>query len=143
MIKPSESKEDELYFDLTIAKSKDKTLFLRIPQAPIHWLSSQTKSLKNIPLWEGTLHDLEEATLIVSLNEEDTSPVNVDDLIGSVHISIKNQQGKIASEWRIPENNKQLSPAKMPSKHTAKMTFNGDDAQYEIILILAFKPIKT
>ena len=107
-IKTTEKQGDELYFDLTVAKSKEPTSFLRIPEPPMHWPSQNINQLKNITLWRGELKNFQEATFLLSLNEEDVAPILVDDLIGSIHISVKSENGMLMSEWLIPGKNQKI-----------------------------------
>lgn len=143
MIKAQETGGDELYLSMSIAKKDRPTEYLRIPEAPIHWLSDKVGQLKNVPLYSQELASGTTVAVITSLIDEDLPYWNIDDLLGSVRVRIKNEHGKLMTSWDMP-NQTTENDTKQPSEHLGKNTnkiqkfdITGDGAHYVLFFSLS------
>ena len=135
-IKTSEKVGDELYFDISVFPSYKLPSHERIPQKPIHWPSRGIHHLNNLGLWKGVLKPQQVVTLIISLMEMDAPPWDTDDLIGSVRIRLKNNNGTLETSWSIP--NRVDAPVAVLGQGGQKEKFNllGENSNYELMLKL-------
>lgn len=125
-IHAQEQSGDELYFSVTEFPEKSAPRHYRIPSFPSHWMSDYLKNVKNIVLWQKSYATCEKTEVLISLVEADLPPWNVDDLLGSVELKVTCDQGKMHTEWSIP--NKE-NTAKMPNMENA-FAFTGDHSEY-------------
>lgn len=138
--KTEEKKGDDVYFSITEYSSLGHSKEDRVPVSPAHWLSKQLSGVKNIPLWEASLKENEEVKLIISLNEQDFPPWDVDDLLGSAQLSLKNHAGKLEKEWSIPvfEETKEVE-IQHPFSNPQAYLFKGAGAQYRVAFFVEEK----
>jgi hypothetical protein len=94
-----ENPMDELYFDISIYRPHQSAIYKRIPSLPTNWLSYMTPAIQRLPLWSDLLKEGEALTIILSLNDADSPPWDIDDVIGLVKIQIKNNQGRLQVIW--------------------------------------------
>lgn len=134
LIKEGEVGGDELYIDMSIAKSNTPTEFIRIPEKPMHWPSRLAKQIKNVSLWSGTLAPNQKLTALISLLESDDSIINVDDFIGSMQVMIENQKDHLTLDWKIPDASTQ--PKTLPKNigEVGHYRFSGSNGTYEIYI---------
>lgn len=138
--KRSEARGDELYFNITqYSNFKDK-LESRIPEYPMHWLSKQLTSLKNVVLWQGELKERERIRLVLSLLDQDLQPWDLDDAIGAAEVHLLNQKGKLKIQWGVPKfdkNNKEVEMLKraVPQRYV----FKGDGSRYDVAFSVEHK----
>lgn len=124
---------DELYFDMSVAKTNEATRFLRLPEAPMHWPSRLVEQIKDVTLWTAPIAQNEQATILLSLNEEDSAPVDLDDFIGSLQVTVKNEKGVLKVEWQVPNNAEKLEQTTQKDKNNKvmKFIFSGSGTRYE------------
>lgn len=120
---------DELYFSITEFPSKGRPSHYQIPEFPSHWLSEHLKGVQNVILWEKASKECEPVKVIISLVEEDLPPWNIDDLLGSIELNVKCENGKLATQWNIP--NKE-NTAVIGNVNNA-FSFSGKNAEYHAI----------
>ncbi len=131
--KTSEKGDDELYFNIVQQSNLNGNRENRMPEFPMHWLSSELGSLKNVVLWEGKIQTGESIKLILSLLEQDTPPWNPDDAIGAAEVNLLNQNGKLKMEWVVPtfkKNNPNVEMLKVAK--TQRYIFKGDGSRYDV-----------
>ena len=131
-IHAQEKSGDELYFTVTEFPEHKAPRHYRIPSYPTHWMSDYLKNVKNIILWQRSLATCEKTNVLISLVEADLPPWNVDDLLGSVEFKVTCDQGKMKTEWAIP--NKE-NTAQIMNKEGA-FAFTGDHSEYHTIFTL-------
>ncbi|MDF2866781.1 MAG: hypothetical protein K0S11_251 [Gammaproteobacteria bacterium] len=135
VVKQQERRGDELYFDIAEYTKDGLQQFYRVPEKPIHLLSSHLDKIKDFKLWHNTLKDGESAQVVVSFIEEDYSPWDLDDLIGVVKLRIKNEGGKLIAHWSMPNTtNKGLLLNQDNKQHRFVLT--GSSANYQLDLQL-------
>lgn len=138
--KTVEAGGDELYLDVTEYPSKGKASHFRVPEYPLHWPSRYLSKLKQVPIWDRAINENESVTLILSLVEQDTPPWNTDDMVGSIRVKLKNENGELQTSWSMP--NRVDAPVTVLSKHgkAEKFELLGDRGNYEVYFLL--KPMK-
>lgn len=131
-IHAQEQSGDELYFNITEFPENKPARHYRIPSYPSHWMSDYLKNVKNLTLWQKSYSQCEKTDVIISLVEADLPPWNVDDLLGSVEFKVTCEQGKMHTNWVIP--NKE-NTAKILNSESA-FAFTGDHSEYHAIFKL-------
>ncbi len=135
-VKTTENMGDELYIGITEYYSDGNSEYRRIPEYPIRWTSKSLRALKNISLWSGELEDGETVELVFSLIEMDVAPWNIDDLIGTVKLKIKNENGKVRSDW---VNGNRIVPLHSFKKIDKEFFLDGDGGLYNLAMHLVKK----
>ena len=82
-------------------------------------------------LWEGLLQNKEAIQLVVSLIEQDMPPWDLDDHIGSVKITLANDNGKLQTKYSIPNFQDQPEVIQPNSKYPL-FILKGDGSQYKV-----------
>jgi hypothetical protein len=146
VIKESELGGDELYISLSVRRPARSTEYIRIPANPDHWLSRKISLVKNARLWSEPLKVGETVTIIVELNEHDTSVLNPDDLVGIMRVKLKNKNGVLDFKWdKLNEIDLRTGPdlAKnipdLSSKSSGKIgifDLKNSDSHYQVQLML-------
>src|SRR5690606_15255973 len=108
----------------------EKPRHYEVPEFPLHWLSKYVDKLSNVLLWEKVVEDEQGVSIVLSLIERDAPPWNLDDLIGSVKLKLKNEKGKLTKEWSIP--NKNVTHRLSDDDNVFILT--GDGGEYHIAL---------
>lgn len=103
VIQPQEQRGDEIFLHITEFPLNSKPKHYYIPHRPAHWLSKHLAQVQNINLWQKQ-GVCEPTNVLISLVEEDAEPWNINDLLGSVMLRIKCENGKINKEWSIPDS---------------------------------------
>ena len=125
---------DELYFSVTEVPRDakcEKCKFrlpkhYQVPNYPSHWLSKYSNKINNITLWKKTVNGCESTDVVFSLVEEDLPPWNLDDLLGSIELKIRCENGKLATHWEIPNGKITAQIADNPNG----FSFTGKKAEY-------------
>jgi len=134
VIQEQEKSGDELYFSVTevpLDKKWEKGKFplpkhYQVPAFPSHWLSKYADKIHDVTLWKKTGKGCESTDVLFSLVEEDTPPWNLDDLLGSVKLQMRCENGKTVTHWEIPDSK---ITASVPQKSNT-FSFTGDGAEY-------------
>ena len=126
-IKLTEKSGDELYMDIGVYRAQKKGRFYRVPKFPGNWPSSHLDKIKKVTLWSEPVKEGERVILIVSLLEQDMTPMNPDDLIGSMRVDLKNEKGVLNVQWSIP------------NRTTGPVTILGEDGHIERFELLSEK----
>ncbi len=113
VITPTEREGDELYFDISIYQPNQPTQYLRVPAKPVTWSLKAVDNLKQVSLWSQPLQSGQSITLVVSLLDSDGSVLNPDDLIGSMRVDLKNEKGKLQTNWSMPNRVERLGKQAM------------------------------
>jgi len=92
-IHPTEPRGDELYFSITEFSSKALPRNYLIPEYPMHWLSGNLKDIKNVPLWDKIVQEGESTSIVFSLIEQELPPFFADELVGTVQLKVRNENG--------------------------------------------------
>jgi len=132
MLKSTEHYGDELYLVVTEFNSRNDNQQYTIPRYPITWPSRALDQVHDLKVWSGSLYDGDEVDLSIELVEHDAPPFNVDDSIGSAELKLKNNKGKLTTEWTTRHgmtDHQEKKDAKQTSHH---YTFKGDGGEYLI-----------
>lgn len=126
-IKSQEKSGDELYISVTEFPKDGTPKHYQIPSFPTHWLSEHLSSIKDVTLWERSSKGCADNKVVFSLVEEDIPPWNLNDLIGSVVLEMKCENGKQSHTWTIP------NPSVTEPVEGVKdaFIFKGDNARYQ------------
>lgn len=124
---------DELYFDITEYTQQGLEQVYQVPKKPLYLSSNHLAKFKNIELWHKTLKPEEVVLLLVSLVEADNVPWNLDDIIGIIKIRMKNEDGKLVSDWSMPNR---VQTSKVTSK-LRRFELKGSNAAYQLDLQLS------
>lgn len=136
-VKPSERGGDELYMNVTVYPSQGHSQNFQVPDFPLHWLSKHVDKINNLNLWAGALKTGESVNIVLSLIEQDAPPFNPDDLVGTVNVFIKNDNGQLISTWKLP-NRSDAKPVEMSELGKQEsFTFTGEDSTYDATFAMA------
>ncbi|HRE30774.1 MAG TPA: hypothetical protein PLD88_02260, partial [Candidatus Berkiella sp.] len=131
-IHAQEASGDELYFSITEFPEKKPPRHYRIPSYPTHWMSDYLKNVKNIALWQKSYSECEKTDVLISLVEADLPPWNIDDLLGAVEFKVTCEDGKMHTQWSIPNKD---NTAKIMNGDSS-FSFTGDRSEYHAIFKL-------
>jgi hypothetical protein len=134
VIRQQEKTGDELYFSVTEIPYDTKSekgkfrlpKYYQVPNFPSHWLSKYANKIHDVTLWKKVANTCESTDVIFSLVEQDVPPWNLDDLLGSVKLEMRCENGKMTAYWEIP--NSKIT-ARVPHSPNA-FFFTGDGAEY-------------
>lgn len=132
MIKEAEWLGDDLYFDMSILRIKQPTKYIRVPEFPLHWPSSKINTLRSTLLWSEPLKSGQKIILIVSLMDQDSKPLNPDDVIGLIRIELKNENGDLNLRWSMP--NQKSAPINGAINTIQKFELSNVHGHYELYL---------
>lgn len=102
-IRPQEYWGDELYISVTEFPEQGVPSRYQIPHYPGHWLSDYLKKVQGVTLWKKRWDQCKNVQIIFSLVEEDLEPWDLDDLLGSVELRLRCENGKVKAQWLIPD----------------------------------------
>ncbi|WP_133128258.1 hypothetical protein [Legionella nagasakiensis] len=134
VIKEGEWLGDNLYFDISVLKANQPTKYLRVPKFPLRWPSAKIDSLKPITLWSEPIKNREKVSLIVSLVDQDSKPMNPDDVIGLIRVELKNENGNLQARWSMP--NQKWTPVVSGVNSMQKFDLSNVNGHYEVFLSL-------
>lgn len=137
-VRTAEKRGDELYVSVTEYNSSASPVNYRIPEYPLHWLSKGPKEITDVLLWANTFKEGEGASVIFSLIEQDTPPWDLDDLIGTIKLKVRNEKGKLKREWVIPH---QAGHQVIPENQNS-FVLKGNNVEYYMVLKLEEKKDK-
>ncbi len=133
LIQHQEADGDELYFDVSVFRSKEPTQYLRVPAKPFHWKSQRIQDVSNMTLWSDMIKKGEDVTIIVSLMETDMTALYPDELIGSVRVKFKNENGVLHTRWSMPNHVGEVA-FKGKKESVQKFDLVNDGAHYKVDL---------
>jgi hypothetical protein len=126
-IKQQERLGDELYVSISEFTQGSEPRHYQIPAYPAHWVSKYLNQINHLTIWQRPLNQCESTDVVISLVEEDFGPWSNEDLIGSVRLHIRCDNGKMTTHWDIP-NKKITTPV---NGKPNVFTFSGNNAKYE------------
>ena len=134
----SEENGDEVYLSVTKYSNQGHPEEFRIPSAPNNWFFKRLYEAKNVTLWEGKLAKGEEVKLMISIAEQDFPPWDVDDLIGTVEVTLKQVKGRLVEEWSIPamDGQPKIEDKGAVSGKGRRFVLHGDNSRYDVELIV-------
>lgn len=134
VIKEGEWFGENLYFDISVLRINQSTQYIRIPEFPLGWPSSSTNTLKQTTLWSEPIESGKKVILIVSLMDQDSKPLNPDDVIGLIRIELKNEKGNLHARWSMP--NQKSAPVIGTIGTIQKFELSNIHGHYEVYLSL-------
>lgn len=134
VLKEGEWFGDNLYFDISILRVNQPTQYIRIPEFPLSWPSSRLNTIKSTMLWSDSLKNGQKVILIVSLMDQDSKPLNPDDVIGLVRVELKNEKGDLHALWSMP--NQKSAPVIGAIRAVEKFELSNVHGHYEVYLSL-------
>lgn len=138
-IQPTEIDGDELYIDVEIRQANQVRNVWRVPQKPGYWSSHRLSALKPFVVWSGSIAEGDEVIAYVSLVEMDANPLNPDDVIGTVRVTMQNKQGMIQAQWsRLNEEEGEKGQPLLIEKEGHIFKFKTSKAVY--MMDLSLKP---
>lgn len=135
-IKTGEKNKDELYMTITTYHSRGEAEHYRFPRNPLTWPSDQLEKMTGVDLWDGVLRNGESVTIVFSLIEQDMPPWNTDDLVGTVHLHLKNEAGQLISEWKAGNHIEAPAVVSRLKSSERKFTLVGEHGRYELFFTL-------
>jgi hypothetical protein len=136
-LKIQEHWSDELYFDITEYTQRGLEQFYQVPKKPLYLSSKHLSKIKDIKLWHKILKPGEVVLLLVSLVEQDNAPWDLDDIIGIVKIRMKNEGGKLVSDWSMPNATQMAKAAASKVVRLRHFELKGSSAAYQLDLQLS------
>lgn len=125
-IKSQEKRGDELYISVTEFPTVGTPSHYQIPNFPTHWLSARLTNVKDVTIWRKNIKSCDNVKVIFSLVEQDIAPWNIDDLLGSVELTLTCENGKLVPNWVIP--NSAITQKVQNEKDS--FSFTGENAVY-------------
>jgi hypothetical protein len=134
----SEENGDEVYISVTKYSNLNPPEEFRIPSSPDNWFFKRLAEIKNVTLWQGNLIKGEEIKLMISITEQDFPPWDVDDLIGTLQVTLKEVKGRLVEEWRIPtmDGQPKIEDKGPVADKGRRYILHGDNSRYEAELIV-------
>jgi hypothetical protein len=134
----SEENGDEVYISVTKYSNIGHPEEFRIPSAPENWFFKRLEEVKNVTLWQGRLIKGEEIKLMITIAEQDFPPLDVDDVVGTLRVNLKEEHGRLVEEWLIPEMDGQpkIEDKGPVSGKGRRYVLHGDNSRYEAELIV-------
>jgi hypothetical protein len=134
----SEENGDEVYISVTKYSNLSHPEEFRIPSSPNNWFFKRLNEANNVTLWQGNLVQGEEIKLMISIAEQDFPPWDVDDLIGTLQVTLKEVKGRLVEEWRIPtmDGQPKIEDRGPVSGKGRRFILHGDNSRYEAELIV-------
>lgn len=126
----------KVYLHITEYNSTGTARAFTVPNLPLNWPARHIHPVDNLQIWGGALKENQSTSLVVLIMEHNAKPWNTDDLIGVVTINIKNQQGKLISEWTIPNRNTRPGIGQRFGYVTQQVRLNKDSDSYAIDFVL-------
>lgn len=136
-IQTTEKSGDELYLMVTVFHpNKRQAEYVILPPKPFFWRSKDLDKITETTLWKQRLQEGQGVTIWISLVEKDLAPWDVDDLIGSLILHLKNDKGKIISQWDMGK--KAEGPKELMFGHSKIQSFDleGHSGHYSVKLDL-------
>jgi len=99
-----ESGGEEIFLHITAYHSNGKSESMTLPRHPSFWPSEHLEKVSDVDVWDGILRENESVVLLISAMEKDFHPWNTDDLIGTIRLRMINMNGRLKSEWSIPNS---------------------------------------
>lgn len=94
---------DELFIEVTEFPENSKPKVYYAPTRPSHWLSKYINNVHDVVIWKRESKGCESTDLLISLVEEDSEPWDRHDLLGSVKVKLRCENGKLTQDWEIPD----------------------------------------
>jgi hypothetical protein len=134
----SEENGDEVYISVTKYSNLNPSEEFRIPSSPDNWFFKRLAEIRNVTLWQGNLAKGEEIKLMISIAEQDFPPWDVDDLIGTLQVTLKEVKGYLVEEWSIPtmDGQPKIEDKGPVSGKGRCYVLHGDNSRYEAELIV-------
>lgn len=134
----SEENGDEVYISVTKYSNINPPEEFRIPSSPDNWFFKRLGEASNVILWQGNLAKGEEIKLMISIAEQDFPPWDVDDLIGTLQVTLKEVKGRLVETWSIPtmDGQPKIEDKGPVSGKGRRYILHGDNSRYEAELIV-------
>jgi hypothetical protein len=134
--KTQENGGDEVYVQIAEYDSNGSSRAFTVPRLPLTWPSKHIDQVDDVQIWGGVLSKDQSTSLVVSFMDHDESPFNTDDLIGVFKLNIKNKNGKLVSDWTIPNVGIKPEAVEKYGHHAQRMHFtnNGEDYVIDVAL---------
>lgn len=129
--KASEDYGDELFFNVTTYASNGVSTHYQVPTYPTHWHSARLDQVHDVPLWEGQVPEDGAIEIIVSLTERDAPPWNIDDLVGSVKLKLRQEGGEVVEDWSLYVE-RGLTTEECVERGVRSYTMTGNDSEYHL-----------
>ncbi len=109
------------------------------PRHPtLYWNSGQLSQISKLKLWDKPLMDGDAVEIVISLIEHDLPPWDLDDLIGTIKLRLRNEKGRLYVQWqKVGDDSAKPIEAKLsrtPLKKT--YTFADKHGKYDLELRL-------
>ncbi len=127
---------DDVYFNITQYSNLGESKENRVPIYPAHWLSKQVSGIKDLTLWQGVLQDEESIKLVIALSDQELSPFEIDDLIGSAQLTIRNHKGKLIKHWTVPILEEKDEVEMLKKGSPQRYIFKGASSRYDVAFVV-------
>lgn len=132
MKRMQEKNGDELYLTVTAYPTKVRPTNIEIPSFPEYWMSKYVNQVKDVPLWDGHIENMDSTTVVVSLVDRDLPPWNIDDVLGTAQVIFKNNNGHLETIWKTPNLNAKMTTIKS-EQHRKMFDFKvPDESSYKV-----------
>lgn len=131
-IRASESQGDELYFTVTEFRRAHVVKHYSIPEFPAVLSSKALENVPKLKLWQQELAKDERIELLVTLVEHDNPPWDREDILGTIKVLLKNENGKLSVKWLETKNSEAFGKEKEQTSPIGRFLFKGEKGLYQV-----------
>jgi hypothetical protein len=128
--------EHQLYLRVSEYDSNGITRTFTVPHLKLNWPNHPINHVDNLQIWGGALSDNQATSLVVSIMEHNAPPWKTDNLIGVLNLKLRNEQGKLLTQWAIPNVNLRIKDNSFASNLKQQILFASEDSAYTIDFVL-------
>lgn len=129
VVSSSESRGDEIYFNLTEFHHDRTVTHFAFPEPPSVWKSKDLAQVKPTLLWKQTIEQGQPLELMITLVEHDNPPWDVEDVLGTIKIHLRNNDGKLINNW-VVEKTADIKTLETPQGNIKRVKFSGNHGDY-------------
>lgn len=129
LVNTTERHGDELYFNITEFRHDHSVNHFSVPELPSVWKSKDLAQVKPLILWQQSIEQGKPEELVVTLVEHDTPPWDVEDVLGEVKIHLRNNDGKLISNW-VAQTTSDIKTIETPNGTIEHVKFSGNHGGY-------------
>ncbi len=119
-----------------------------VPDLPLTWHAQALEKVKAVPVWHDTLAAGDAAEVVISLAERNRPPWWTDNLIGSLKLHVKDDNGVLKIDWRqhdfansSPQAAGHIQKTYKKNSGQVHYRFKGDGWYYDLILSIEKQPL--
>lgn len=133
IIEHSEHFGDEVFLHI-LESHGDKVREHFLPKYPFYFRQGHLDNFKRTTLWQKEV-DSEEIVLYISMIEKDAAPWNIDDLVGQMTLTLRQENDEIVSVWDVVDS-ENLDKVISYTDNAIDIELFNDNGRYRLNLVL-------